>query len=308
MESKPIISIVFLTYNGMGDYFKETLKAVLDQKTDREVEIIAIDSGSDDGTVEFIKNHPQVKLHTIPKSEFGHGKTRQLGATLAAGDFIIYLTQDATPANEMWLENLIKNFSDPDIVGVCGRIVPRKNACLLKKIEVDNDLSGRKNRIIAQIKNKADFDRLSFYEKRVNYYFFNDVSSAIRRNYIIENPLPEVGFAEDVEFAKKALDNGERIVFEPDSVVYHSHDYTIAKTYKRNFTDSKYHKEHLAIKNVPTIKHAIGNTFKQVARDICQIKNYHPSFFSKLSSILYSPIIHFAEQIGQYRGTKKNKI
>lgn len=300
----PKVSIVILTYNGIKEHLKETVKAIYRQNCSFSFETIAIDSESTDGTIEFIKKNPKISLKIIPKSDFSHGKTRRLGAELAKGELVVFLTQDATPASSKWLTNLVKDFKDPEVVGVCGRVLARKNACLLKKIEVRNDLSGRDQKIIAQIKNKEEFDNLSFFEKRVNYYFFNDVSSCVRKDYFLEKPPIEVAFAEDVEFAKMALADGKKIIFEPKSIVLHSHEYTPITSYKRNFTDSKYHKDHLGIRNVPSVKHLLKNVWWQIKRDLRELNNYKASFFEKAVAIAYSPLIHFAEQLGQYRGTR----
>jgi len=298
------VSIFFPILNGLSDHFEETLEAVRKQKVDFRFEIITIDTGSTDGTVEFLKKQPDTRFSQIPNSQFSHGGTRQKGAEMAKGEFVAFLVQDAIPKDEHWLENLIRNFKDPEVVGVCSRVIPRKDAHILKKIEVNNDLSGRTERIEAEIKDKDDFERLSFSEKRRDYYFFNDVSSAVRRDYILQNPLPPINFAEDVEFAKKALADGKKIIFEPEAIVRHSHEYEIVKSYKRNLIDSQYHREHLGIKNVPAMKNVFQNVAMLARRDWCEIKKYSPSLFEKISAIIYSPLIHFAEQWGQYKGTK----
>ncbi len=301
---KPKASIIILTHNGIKDYLKKTLDSVFKQVFSGSFEVIAIDSESTDETISLLKKYPAIKIKKIKKADFGHGKTRRLGAELAKGELVVFLTQDATPVNSRWLENITRDFKDPEVVGVCGRVLPRSDACLLKKIEVNNDLSGRKEKITSQIRDKEAFKQLSFYEKRLNYYFFNDVSSCVRKSYLLSKPPIDVVFAEDVEFAKMALNDKKKIVFEPASKVFHSHDYSVLKTYQRNFVDSKYHKEFLKIKNVPTLKNVFQNTIFQIRRDFSQIDNYKPNFIDKIKAIAYSPIIHFAEQIGQYKGTK----
>ncbi|MFA5871105.1 MAG: glycosyltransferase [Parcubacteria group bacterium] len=304
MVKKAEISIIFLTFDGITDYFKETLKSVLSQSTKRSYEIITIDSGSTDGTVEFVKRYGNVRLYEIPNSEFSHSRTRQMGAELANGDYLVFLTQDATPAGNQWLDNLVRNFNDPEVVGVCGRIIPRKDAFVLRKINVENDLSGRIKRIEAQIEDKEKFEKLSYLEKRLHYYFFYNISSAVRKNFILENPFPDVPFAEDLEFARVALAKGKKIVYEPDSVVYHSHNYSLKKTYQRNLIDARYHKVYLNIRNVPTLFQLWKNVREYVSRDWISLASYDLSKFDKTIAMLYSPIIHFAEQLGQYRGGK----
>lgn len=304
MENNPKVSIFFPVLNGISDHFEETLEEVRRQKTDFSFEMTAIDSGSTDRTVEFLKKQSDIRFSQIPNSEFSHGGTRQQGVEMAKGEIVVFLVQDAMPADENWLRNLIRNFDDPEVVGVCNRVIAREDAQILKKIEVNNDLSGRTKRIEARIKDKKKFEGLSFFEKRCNYYFFNDVSSAVRREYILQNPLPPINFAEDVEFAKKALDDRKKIVFEPEAVVYHSHRYELFKTYKRNLIDSRYHKNHLGIKNVPAVKNVFLNTKMLIKRDFREMKDYKAGWFEKVRAMLYSPIIHFAEQWGQYKGTK----
>ena len=56
-----------------------------------------IDSGSTDGTIEFLKDQPRTAVHSIPSEEFGHGKTRNLGASMAKGDLVLMTVQDARP-------------------------------------------------------------------------------------------------------------------------------------------------------------------------------------------------------------------
>jgi len=304
MDKEVQISIVFLLYNGLRNHFKKTLRAVLRQETEYTFEIIAVDSGSTDGTVRFVKKIPRIRLHEIPNLEFNHGKTRQLGAELAKGEFIVYLTQDAMPKNALWLDNLIRNFEDQEVVGVCSRVIPYKKASLLKKIEVHNDLTGGEKRIIAQVKRWKEFKKLPFSKKRKRYYFFNDVSSAIRGGYVMKNPFKPVPFAEDVEFARNAFKKGKKIVFEPKSVVCHSHDYTIMKTYRRNYIDAKYHRDYLKVKSVPTLRSMFKNTLSQVRKDISEMRKYEEPSLIKFKSILYSPFIHLAEQLGQYNGGK----
>ena len=72
------VSIVIPTKNG-GHLFEKVLDAVFKQKTEYEYEVICVDSGSKDGTLDVIRKYP-CRLFQIEPSEFGHGKTRNYGA------------------------------------------------------------------------------------------------------------------------------------------------------------------------------------------------------------------------------------
>ena len=114
-------SVIIPTKNP-GPQFRNVLEAVLEQQTPWEFEILVIDSGSSDGTVEYVKTKTDVNLHQIPANEFGHGGTRNLGISLTSGEFAVMITHDALPANKSWLLELVKVVSQSDdIAGTFGR-------------------------------------------------------------------------------------------------------------------------------------------------------------------------------------------
>jgi len=98
-------SIVIPVKNG-GNRLDEVLSMLDRQQTIYAYEVICVDSGSSDGSIEVIKKHHCV-LEQIPSEKFGHGKTRNYGASCGSGEFICFLTQDAVPASEHWLQNMI---------------------------------------------------------------------------------------------------------------------------------------------------------------------------------------------------------
>jgi rhamnosyltransferase len=298
------VSIVIPVLNGLSDHLSDTLKAIRSQDTAYRYEVITIDSGSTDGTVEYLSRQSDVALVAIENKDFGHGRTRQYGASLSRGEFVVFLVQDATPADNRWLSTLIREFDDPLVVGVCSRVLPREDASLLKKINVDVNISGRVDRISAHMGNREEFERLDFWEKRIQYYFFNDISSAVRREYVMSNPIPDVFFGEDVEFAIQAIDRGRMVVYEPSSRVFHSHDYSLKKTFDRNVTDAVYHRTRLKIRTVTSCREVLRNTVHLVRQDMSHLRKYDATIAEKSAAIAYSPIIHFAEQIGQYIGAK----
>ena len=90
----PEASIIILTRNA-GYNFKNTLDKIFSQKY-KNFEVIIIDSASTDNTLDIAKQY-SVKIKKIKAEDFGHGKTRNLGAKLATGKYVIYITHDAIP-------------------------------------------------------------------------------------------------------------------------------------------------------------------------------------------------------------------
>ena len=99
------VSIVIPTKNA-GELIDRVLESIFNQKTTYQYEVICIDSGSKDDTISIIQKY-DVKLFQIRPDEFGHGKTRNYGASKGTGEFIVFITQDALPATDTWLQNFI---------------------------------------------------------------------------------------------------------------------------------------------------------------------------------------------------------
>src|SRR5215475_2730683 len=94
-----VVTVAIPVLNG-AEYLDEVLGAVRSQDVEREVELLVVDSGSTDGSLEIAERHA-ARVHEIPKSEFSHGGTRNLMMRLAQGEHVAFLTQDATPAHEI---------------------------------------------------------------------------------------------------------------------------------------------------------------------------------------------------------------
>jgi rhamnosyltransferase len=305
-KDKVDVSIIFLVYNGLSDHFSETLQSVLRQKTRFRYEIIAIDSGSTDGTHDFVRKYPAIHFHQISNSEFGHGKTRQLGAELSSGKYLVYLTQDATPTDENWLNNLInKLISKDDMVAVASRILPRIDAMPLRKYNVLSEWCAGSEDFEIKIDNIEEFKNLSGEEVR-KYLKMHDVSSAYRAEFIKQKGFGDVAFGEDVIIARKILENGYVIGFASKSCVVHSHKYDIKRTYARNVIDGKFNRNLLDRATTDSVFKICWLTYKLMRRDFKMLlMDKEVSLKDKVKNMLYSPVIHFAEMYGQYIGNTR---
>ena len=286
------ISIVFLLFNGLSDHFEETLSSVRRQCCLCDMEMIAIDSGSTDGTVEFVKKQNDIILHEISNDEFGHGRTRQMGVRLSQGEYIVFLTQDATPRDNQWLSELVRKIeSDREIVAVSSRISPREDAMLIRKYNVLSEWCASDRSFV-----------IDSCEKR---YRLHDISTIYRREFLEEFNFDDVEFGEDVLIAKKALQNGFKIAFCSGSVVLHSHNYDIIPVYRRNVVDGEFNRRYLQKNTVTSISHIFKKTYFSVKKDVKRILKEEVFLKEKFINIFYSPIIHFCENLGQYKGNKR---
>ena len=107
-----MISVVILTKDGER-YLEKLIKTIFGQELDESFEIICIDSGSKDRTVEICKKF-SVEVFSIKDFNFNHGLTRNFGIGVAKGRYIILLSQDALPFDKNWMKNLIRNLNEDE--------------------------------------------------------------------------------------------------------------------------------------------------------------------------------------------------
>lgn len=301
-----LASIIIPTKNG-DKYLDEILKAIYSQ-TIKNIEVIIIDSGSTDNTLEIIKKYP-IKLKQIPSAKFNHGGTRNLGAKMAKGKYLVYLTQDATPANKDWLDNLLMPLeTNPMIVGTYARHIPRKtcNPILARQIKYVWP-NGLKQPIL------KTYSLYQKYQSKLDAIInFSDSSSAIKRDILDYFPFPKTNFAEDMQWEIRVLKAGYHIRYTPESTILHSHDYSLLEQIRQNYDHQKAIKKIFPSKNTTKRLFHIFNPFKMVhiiASDIAYIlttKQYN--FLHKMKWILYSPIWHFAVYTGTTFGIVSEKL
>lgn len=229
-----LVSVVVPVKN--GDYWLEgTLKGILGQQITGAFEVIVIDSGSTDRSLDIIHQFP-VRLIQIAPERFNHGTTRNLGAQEARGEFVVMTVQDALPADKYWLQRLLDGFEDEQVAGVCGQqIVPHDSD--KNPLEWFRPISAPE--IVKYKFSCAEFEKLPPTVKR-QVCGWDDVTAMYRRKALLETPFQEVKFAEDALWAKDALLKGYTIVYNPNARVYHYHLEEFDYTVKRLFT-SHYH-------------------------------------------------------------------
>jgi rhamnosyltransferase len=130
MKNKSYDITVFIpTWFGVK-YIEELLNSVLKQKINQSFEVLVYDTSSTDGTLEVVKKfakiNKNIRWKSISKDEFGHGKTRQEAAQDAYGEVVVYLSQDALPAHDMWLHEMITTLLSFGLVASVARFGIKK--------------------------------------------------------------------------------------------------------------------------------------------------------------------------------------
>jgi rhamnosyltransferase len=223
--NRPELSIILLTKNA-GDIFSKVLANLFSCDGIDKTEIIVVDSGSTDITREHAQQYRQIRLVEINPADFGHGKTRNLGARLASADVLVYLVQDATPANPDFLTRLVAPLADPRVAATYGRQIPRASATPIERLFLNSTYPD-----LPQTKAYDSANRLT-----IQSIFFSNVCSAIRRHVWERIPFDEhLIMSEDQQWSKEVLRKGYTIVYEPTATVLHSHNYGFRKVFQRNF-------------------------------------------------------------------------
>jgi glycosyltransferase involved in cell wall biosynthesis len=218
-------------------YLDEVLAAVRAQRTDREVELLVVDSGSTDGSVEIAERHG-ARIHRIAKSEFSHGGTRNRMMELAEGEHVAFLTQDATPAHDGWLAALLEGFEQAgDVALVFGPHEPRPDASHVITIELERHFAIWGNGATEIDVQRLPDDLAAYRHFPGRYSFFSDVNGAVARWAWQRVPYRAVPYAEDQLLGREMIEAGFAKVFHPRARVLHSHDYPPGRFLRRYFDE-----------------------------------------------------------------------
>lgn len=220
----PSLSVVIPTLNAADEI--DSLLDTIEAQSLQPLDILVVDSSSDDGTVDEVAKHPCVNLVRIERKEFNHGSTRDMALRRSAGEFVCFLTQDAVPASNRYLERLVAPFlADDSIALVTGRQLPKADARrfeqLVRKFNYPN---------VPSVRSKSDLPKYG-----IKTFFASDTCSAYRRTAYLEcGGFDHVNTNEDMLMAARFIASGLKVAYEPSAEVYHSHNLTPSQQFARN--------------------------------------------------------------------------
>ena len=217
-----------------GPQWREWIEAVGRQSL-RPGRILVIDSSSTDDTVR-LAHDAGFELLAIPRAEFGHGRTRQLGVERTApAEFLIFMTQDAILARDDAFEELLRGFSAPKVAAAYGRQLPHPGAGAIASHARAFNYPAE-----AAVRSMADAPRLG-----IKTSFLSNSFAAWRRTALeaVGGFDPETLVNEDALAASRLLLDGWEIAYRPSAEVFHSHDYTPIQDFKRYFDIGIFHRQ-----------------------------------------------------------------
>jgi len=299
-------SVIIPVKNG-GKLLRQVLQAVLAQQTPWPYDILVIDSGSRDGSTGIVRELG-IRLHEIPPAEFGHGKTRNLGASLTTGEFIVFITQDALPTDVHWLYNLVAAAElTPTTAGAFGRHLayPEHGPVIARELQQHFAGFGAQANTVCQDDSKR-------YQQDQGYrqflHFFSSNNACLRRSVWQRIPLPEVDFAEDQLWAKAVIEAGLAKAYAPEACVFHSHKFGVLESYQRAFDESNALRKLFGYELVPSFKHLLKHSFLLSRRDWCWIAESSLPTRNKWLGMIKPPAANFSRLLGYYAGAKQTRL
>ena len=278
----PFVSIIVRTKNE-DFWIGKCLNEIFNQKY-KNFEVILVDNNSKDKTISIVKkNFPKVKIINYKSKIFLPGKALNLGIKKSKGSLVAMISGHCIPKNENWLNNLVQNFKNSDVIACYGRQEP-------SDISEPNDV--------------RDLTYLFGLDKKIQIKdpFFHNANSMIRKSTWKKSQFDEtIKHIEDRLWASLVLKNGKKIIYEPNSSVIHFHGVGHHGNLKRVSTISKIlkkskskNKRKLIVCIIPLNKPIKLNgkyLVEKIINDINKIKEISKIFISTTDKKLEKSII-----------------
>lgn len=176
---------------------------------------------------EAVEGIPNVQVEHLNKADFDHGGTRDRAAALVSADLLLYMTQDAVPADEKLVEELVKAFSDKRVEAAYARQLPDQDCGIIEQYTRSFNYPET-----SSVKSKKDLLKYG-----IKTFFCSNVCAMYRaKTYRALGGFEKrTIFNEDMIFAGKIIKAGGSIAYAADAKVIHSHNYGCLEQLHRNF-------------------------------------------------------------------------
>lgn len=231
------ISVICPVYNG-SLYLEELYNSLIKQKNVKISELIFPLTDSKDESEKILTHlselDERIIIKKIKPSDFSHSLTRETAAFFARGKILVFITQDIDIRTDNWLEKLIS----PLISNEADASYSRQKSKYNNLEKYTREYNYPKNSFIVS---KDDINK-----KGLKTFFFSDAAGAILKEKFVElkgYDGKKMPISEDMYFAYKLIMSGGKIKYCADSVVYHSHKFTLKELYRRYKLTGKFFKQ-----------------------------------------------------------------
>ena len=209
------VSIVIRTYNE-SRYLPELLDMINAQVgiAKQDYEIVLVDSGSTDNTLCIAKRYG-VRVVPIRKEEFSFGRSLNIGCAAAEGEVLVFVSGHCVPSTAQWLEKLVAPVEN----NLCGYSYGR---------QIGRDTTKYSE---GKLFEKFYPDRSEVPSRR---FFVNNANASISRRVWKQFRFDEsLTGLEDMELAKRILNEGHKLAYVADAPVFHIHNESWRKVMHR---------------------------------------------------------------------------
>lgn len=226
------VSIIIPTLNA-GNDLVTLLPMLRNQKGIKDIEVIVVDSGSTDETLELVKEH-DARLVEITPERFSHSYARNLGAGLASGKYILFMTQDALPSSDFWLYEMLNALQNNEAVAVSCMESPREDADLFYRIISRNHYRFLEVDVRDRLLSRPEVENYVTLRKNGQ---LSDIACLILRS-VFEKYKFRRDYAEDLDLGIRLIRDGLKIAFLGSTSVIHSHNRPAYYHLKRAYVDT----------------------------------------------------------------------
>lgn len=281
MMTSPRVSVVIRSYNE-AEHLGKILQGVSHQ-TVHDCEIVLVDSGSTDGTIEIAKNHDVDKIKYIDPENFSFGRALNYGCEASDGEFCVLASAHVYPKRDDWLERLLEKFEE-DVALVYGK-------------QRGNDVTTfSENQIFKQWFPEHDIDRQ-------DHPFCNNANAVIRRELWEEYPYDEqLTGLEGVDWAKRIQKDGYNVSYASDAEIIHVHDESARQVFNRYRREAYAHKQIL-----PNQSFSLFDFIRLSGTNI--LSDYRTALGEKelLGTVAEIPKFRLLQFWGTYRGFARDR-
>jgi rhamnosyltransferase len=250
-----MVTVVIPVFNA-GKYIEDLINGLFKQTI--KIELIIIDSGSTDNTVEILKAF-HIDFISIKSKDFNHGATRNIGLNYSKNEIVVFLTQDVILKNIDTIERLIKPLLDKESIALSyGRQLPHKDATIF----------GSFLRLYNYPPESETKNIGSMHVHGLKTYFISNSFAAYKKTILTNiGGFPNnIILGEDVFVGAKMIQHGYSIQYVADAEVYHSHNYSLLEEFKRYFDIGAFHNSERWL--IDDFYSANGEGFKFVIKEM----------------------------------------